>query len=297
VTGDAGCELTVVIVNYNGGADLVSNLHAWWSEQDGRPWQVIVVDNHSSDGSPEAVADRFPGIRMICNTSNPGFAVACNQALREARGEFVLLLNPDVTVMHDALDLAVAYMRDTPDAGIVGAKIILPDGRIDGAAHRMFKTPMTYVYKMSGLARLFPRSARFGNYYRRDLDSAVEPADVDSVTGAFLMIRATTLASIGPLDERFFMYCEDEDWCWRVKHAGMRVVYHPGVVAHHRKGSSSRKRRVKTTLEWHRSLIRYHRKNMAARYAAPVNWLVYGGIGAVLALRLPVAALRQLAGR
>ena len=146
---------------------------------------------------------------------------------------------------------------------------------------------------MTGLTKAFPNSARFGNYYRRELDGAGDPVDVDSVTGAFLMIRGKTIDDLGLLDERFFMYCEDEDWCWRSKRRGWRVVYHPGLIAHHDKGSSARQARVRTTWEWHRSLWLYHRKNMAARYPALTNAAVYAGISAVAGVRVPLAWLRD----
>jgi GT2 family glycosyltransferase len=169
---------------------------------------------------------------------------------------------------------------------------MLSKRRDDPAAHRSFKTPATYLYKFLGLSKRLPKSHRFGRYYMTDSDLS-QPCDVDSVTGAFLLIRTGAQHEIGPLDERFFMYCEDEDWCWRAKQAGWRVVYNPEIVVQHEKGSSAKSHPIRMTWVWHVSLIRYHRKNIAARYPLPVNLLVYAGISVSLVFRLfGVAVLR-----
>jgi GT2 family glycosyltransferase len=175
---------------------------------------------------------------------------------------------------------------------VLGAGVLLEDGRVDPAAHRSFKDVGTYFYKALGLSRLFPRHPRFGRYYLsyRPLDKVTE---VDSVVGAFLLIRRRVVDAVGLLDERFFMYCEDEDWCWRAKRAGWAVIYHPGVVVRHQKGSSARQAPLRMIYHWHRSTYLYHRKNIAPACAAPVNVAIYAGIFAVLGVRL----VRQLGAR
>jgi GT2 family glycosyltransferase len=285
-------KLTVIVLNYNGGAALAENLAGVWAGHHD-DWEMIVVDNASRDGSLEAVEDRLAGVTLLRNRKNIGFAAAHNQALPLAKGEYILLLNPDVSTDAASVAQALEFMDANSDVAILGARILLPGGVDDPAAHRSFKTPATYFYKFLGLSQRFPRSRRFGHYYMTDRDFDA-PTDVDSVTGAFLLIRARAQQEIGPLDERFFMYCEDEDWCWRAKQAGWRVVYDPGIVVRHRKGSSTRRHPLRMTWVWHTSLIRYHRKNIASRYPAYVNGLVYAGIGTALAVRLVIVAGRGL---
>jgi GT2 family glycosyltransferase len=272
--------VSVIIVNYNGGPLVRDCLgHLWPQLKAG--WEVFVVDNNSFDGSVDNLESEFAGVHVIRNTTNGGFARANNQALAVAKGTYILLLNPDVELLPGSLATAVAYLNEHPDVSILGPKV-LRNGRLDPPARRSFKTPETYLYKVIGLSRLFPRHRRFGRYYLSYLDED-QITDVDSVVGAFLMIRRSVVEQIGPLDERFFMYSEDEDWCWRAKQAGGRVVYHPRVVVHHAKGASTSKNRLRMRFHFHRSLWLFYRKNLASRYPAPINWIVYGGIGAGLA--------------
>lgn len=295
--------LSIVIVSYE-SAETLRDL--WPSLRDtlrGLPSsELFVVDNASADHSVEVarhLASEAAGLsgatcraEVICNETNRGFGRANNQALARAQGQYVLLLNPDTRLEPDAVTNAIAYMEEHVDVGILGPRVLLPDGRLDAPCRRSFKTPGIYFYKLSGLARLFPKSRRFGRYYLSYLPED-QPADVDAVIGAFLLIRRTVLEHIGPFDERFFMYCEDEDWCFRAKAAGWRVVYYPQAVVWHVKGASARTRRLRMIVEWHRSIFRFHRKNLASRYSPVVNGAVYAGMGASLALAVGRAALRQ----
>ncbi len=291
-------RLSVIVVNFNGGSTVRQCLeHLWPQIPEGADGcEVALVDNASSDRSADGLERAFPALRIIRNHENVGFARANNQAIVDTTGEYVLLLNPDVVLAPGALSTALAYMDGHGDVSILGPKILLPDGRLDPAAHRSFKTPMTYLYRMAGLSRLFPRNRIFGRYYLTYLDEN-SIADVDSVVGAFLLIRRSVIDEIGMLDERFFMYCEDEDWCWRVKQAGGRVVYHPGVVAHHRKGSSTRTVPIRMAYHWHRSLYLYHRKNIARRYGAVTNLTVYAGIALSLAAKVVLLTAHRVLGR
>ena len=285
--------LSVVIVNYNGGL-LLNDCLARLAAAVPPDTEIFVVDNASKDGSAHATEAR-PGTRLIRNARNVGYGAANNQALRLARGTFILLLNPDALVAPDAISTGLAYLRANPDVGILGGRILLPDGRLDPPARRSFKTPATYFYKFLGLSRAFPRSRRFGRYYMSHLDEHAM-ADVDSVVGAFMLLPRTLIDEIGGFDERFFLYCEDEDLCWRARQANWRVVYHPGVIVEHHKGSSTGQRPLRTVWHFHRSLVLYHRKNIAPRYPAPVNAAVYAGIAAGLSAGI-VRVLATRAGR
>jgi len=282
-------ELSIIVVNYNGGDQLLSNLLAFWASHP-PTWELVVIDNASSDGSMRDVIKQIADAKIQQNSRNLGFATGSNQGLKQATGKFCLLLNPDVEASTGSIETALAFMKSHPEVGIVGPKILLPNGQTDPACHRSFKTPMTYVYKVSGLSRLFPQSKRFGRYYLSYTKPNRE-MEVDSVAGAFLMIRRQAMDEIGLLDEDFFMYCEDEDWCWRAKQAGWHVVYLSQVVVRHRKGHSAKQHPVRMTWEWHRSILRYHRKNMAKSYSGVVNGLVYCGIGGTAAVRVGVASL------
>jgi len=289
------CRLSVIIVTYNSRGLIERCLRALWPQLQSAD-EVFVVDNASTDSGVEGLETAFPGLQIVRNGQNLGYAAGNNVALRQARGEYVLLLNPDVVLGPNALAVATAYLDSNADVGILGARILLPSGRLDPPARRTFKTPSTYLYKLTGLSWLFPRHPRFGRYYLSYLDEGAI-TEVDAVVGAFLMIRRVAVEQVGLLDERFFMYCEDEDWCWRTKQAGWRVVYHPGVVAHHRKGSSTRTRRFAMACHWHRSIFLYHRKNIAPRYPAPVNGAVYAGMVLSLGVTLGVSGVRRLLGR
>jgi GT2 family glycosyltransferase len=283
--------VSVIIVNYNGGNLVRKCLEHLWPQLEGG-WEVFVVDNNSADGSVDNLEADFAGLHVIRNPTNAGYSRANNQALALAKGTYILLLNPDVELLPGSIATAIAYLDENPDVSILGPKV-LKNGRLDPPARRSFKTPETYFYKFTGLSTLFPRNRRFGRYYLSYLDED-QITDVDSVVGAFLMIRRAVVEQIGPLDERFFMYSEDEDWCWRAKQAGGRVIYHPGVVVHHIRGATTSKYRVRMTYHSHRSYWLFYKKNLANRYPRPVNWMVYGGIGAGLAGALMLGGMQSL---
>ena len=290
-----GSRRSVITVTYNSGALIWRCLSALRPQLHAGD-EVFLVDNASTDHSLNGIEEAFPGLRVIRNVDNRGYAAANNQALRLAQGDYVLLLNPDVVLAPGALATATAYLDAHPDVGILGPKILLPNGRLDPPARRTFKTPATYFYKLTGLSWLFPRHHRFGRYYLSYLDDDLL-TDVDAVVGAFMLIRRATMARIGLLDERFFMYCEDEDWCWRAKQDDWRVVYHPAVIAHHYKGSSTRLRPFSMIYHWHRSILLYHRKNIAPRYPAVVNTLVYGAMILSYLLTMSINGIRRLVPR
>jgi GT2 family glycosyltransferase len=253
--------------------------------------ETFLVDNGSTDGSPEMTRQQFPQVRVIENGANLGFAQANNRALVQAQGRYILLLNPDAIVQPGAIATVLSYMETHPDVGIVGPRVLLPDGRLDKPCRRSFKTPAIYFYRTIGLSALFPRSPRFNRYYMGHLPED-QTTQVDAVIGAFLMIRRACMDQIGLLDERFFIYCEDEDWCFRAHKAGWKVVYLPQAVVTHFKGSSTGQQPLRMVYQWHRSIFLFHRKNMAAGHSPLVNGLVYLGMGIRLVAALAVAALQ-----
>ena len=283
--------VSVVIVNYNGGRLLLECL-ASLKERTTVPIEILLVDNASSDGSAAEASRTFPSVRLIANPANLGFARACNQGMALAGADYLLLLNPDLVVRERAVDTVYAYMKSHPEAGICGPRILLPSGRLDRPCRRSFKTPATYLHKALGLTSLFPESRTFGRYYLSYLDER-QTFEVDAVIGAFLMTRRSVVDRIGLLDERFFLYCEDEDFCLRAKRAGFKVVYLGEAVAVHHKSSSARRTPVRSLYEWHRSVFQFHRKNIAPEHGPLTNGMVYAGISVAFAAKAAVALVRR----
>jgi GT2 family glycosyltransferase len=294
-------RLAVVILNYNRAdllADCLDSIYAAPTRCDLTVW---VVDNASSDGSVALVRERYPQAHLIASPVNGGFSAGNNLAVREiiaaGSADYVMLLNNDTLVPAGAFDGLVDYLEAHPDVGIVGPRLLLPDGSLDLACRRSFPTPEVSFYKMSGLARLFPNSPRFARYNMTYLDPGVE-TEVDAVVGACMLLRAGVIAEVGLLDEQFFMYGEDLDWCYRVKQYGWRVVYYPSVIVHHYKRAASTRRAIPSIRAFYEAMRIFHRKHYAATTAAPLNALIELGITAkeLLALGrnllLPPAARR-----
>ncbi|HMQ29217.1 MAG TPA: glycosyltransferase family 2 protein [Chloroflexaceae bacterium] len=294
-------RLAVVILSYNRADLLADCLDSLYAAPTRCELAVWVVDNASSDGSAELVRERYPRARLIVSPVNGGFSYGNNLALArilaEGSADYVLLLNNDTVVPPGALDGLVAYLEAHPEAGVVGPKLLLPDGSLDLACRRSFPTPAVSFYRMTGLSRLFPRSPRFARYNMTYLDPDQE-TEVDAVVGACMLLRASVVAEVGLLDEQFFMYGEDLDWCYRIKQYGWRVVYYPGVVVHHYKRASSTRRAIPSIRAFYDAMRIFHRKHYAATTAAPLNALIELGITAkeLLALGrnllLPPAARR-----
>ncbi|HEU5317992.1 MAG TPA: glycosyltransferase family 2 protein [Chloroflexota bacterium] len=254
------------------------------------PFETIVVDT-GLDGSAAMARREYPEMTVLEAPENPGYAAANNLGIRRARGEHVLLLNPDTVVPPDAFARAVAELERDSSVGILGVKLVRGDGSLDLACRRSFPTPRTALYHFLRLPKLFPRSARFGQYNLTDRDPDRE-YDVDAVAGAFLLIRRAVLERIGLLDESFWMYGEDLDLCWRAKAAGWRTRYYPRVTVLHLKGESSKSRSVKCTYEFFRAMHLFYGKHYAAAAPSAQNALVTTAIVALGAASLASGRLR-----
>jgi len=284
-------DLYVVILNYN-TRDLLAACLDSLREQRGLAFEVCVVDNASSDGSADMLAGLFPEITLVRNPTNAGFSAGNNAGLRAAgwpehgNARHVILLNPDTVVPPDALAGMVAFADANPDVGVVGPRLLLLDGTLDKACRRGFPTPAAAFYRFSGLSRLFPRSPRFGRY-NMTFAPEDQQLDVDSVVGACMLVRAEAVAKVGLMDERFFMYGEDLDWCLRVKQLSYRVVYDPTVIVHHVKRAASRKS-AKAQYEFQRAMWLFYQKH----YAATTHWV----LDKLVRLGLMARGGRRLAG-
>lgn len=270
-------DVSVVIVNYNVRdllRDCLRSLEPNLRELRGEVW---VVDNASRDGSADMVAAEFPRVRLIRNAKNRGYAAANNQAIRQARGRYVLVLNPDTVLPPNAVSACLAELDHHPDIGALGPKLVLADGSLDRACRRSFPSPEVAFFRLSGLAKLFPNHPRIARYNLLDVDEDT-PLDVDSVVGAFMLVRREVIERVGIFDEAFRMYGEDLDWAYRIKAAGWRVRYHPAVVVLHYKGQSSRQRPASSIRAFHHAMHVFYDKHYAAQHGAPFNALVHAAI-------------------
>ncbi len=261
-------ELSIVVVNFNTRGLLHDCLGSIENSQAPPNFELVVVDNASTDGSAEMVESDFPWARVIRNDANRGYAHANNLGLRGCTGRYFLLLNPDTLLPPTALRQMVDFMEANPEVAVAGPKLVRQDGSLDLACRRSFPSPEVSLYRMLGLSRLFARSARFGRYNLTFLDPD-QPAEVDSVVGAFMMVRASVAGEVGLLDESFFMYGEDLDWAYRIKARGWKVYYYPKVEVLHYKGASSRRHAGKATFEFYRAMYIFYKKH----YAAGTNFL------------------------
>lgn len=236
-------DLSVIIVNYNVRQFLENALTSIGRALDGMAGEVIVVDNASDDGSATMVREKFPAVRLIASDANLGFARANNLALRESRGRYLLLINPDTIVQEDTFRVMLEFLDVHPTVGLAGCKILNPDGSFQLPCRRSFPTPWVAFTKIAGLSSLFPRTRLFGRYNLTYLDPDAS-YEVDAVSGSFMMLRREVYEAIGGLDEAFFMYGEDLDWCYRVKKAGWQVYYVHETRIIHFKGESTRRSNI-----------------------------------------------------
>ena len=270
--------LSIVIVNYNTEKLLRSCLKSVYAGANGTPLDIWVVDNSSRDSSVAMLKSLFPMVKVIQNPSNVGFSRANNVVISQSRSDYVLLLNPDTLIIGDAIERVVKFMKEHPEVGIAGCKVLNRDGTLQLACRRSIPTPEVAFYRLTGLSKLFPRS-RVMAKYNMTYESPDQTHEVDAVSGAFLMIRRKVVEEIGPLDERFFMYGEELDWCLRTKRAGWSVMYYPEAQIVHYKGESTKYNSRKAAIEFYRAMYLFHRKHFAKDYSPVTNFLIYAGIG------------------
>lgn len=278
--------VSAVIVSYNVRDHLLNALRALYASSLGS-LDAVVVDNASGDGSADAVEATFSRAAVIREDKNLGFGKASNRGIERSRGEFVLLLNPDVMVDRNCVKTLADFLAANPAVGAVGPRLERPDGEPDLAARRGFPTPRAAFYRLAFLSRLFPKSRRFNAYNVGYLpDDQVH--EIDAGTAACLMVRRSAIKQVGAFDPDYFMYGEDLDLCFRLKEGGWKIFYVPDAVATHIKGVSSRQATSAMLREFHRSMWTFHRKHYATGLPAPVNGLVWLGIWsrwALLSLR------------
>lgn len=268
--------LSIIIVSFNAEKLLKECLESLYQETQETSFDVWVVDNNSRDESVRMIRENFPEVNLIENEDNVGFSKANNQAVVRSTSDYVLLLNPDTVVRDRAIDKMVAFIDTHPDVGISGCRVLNEDGSLQPACRRSVPTPKVAFYHLSGLSRLFPNNRTVAKYNLTYLDPD-QPHEVDAVSGAFLLIRKAVVDQIGVLDEDFFIYGEDVDWCIRAKNAGWKLMYYPDAeILHYQGGCSANSR--KTSYEFYRAMVLFHRKHFAKNHSPLTNLLIYIGI-------------------
>ena len=262
--------LSIVIVNYNVKYFLEQCLSSVYNSTGDFELEVFVVDNASVDDSVEMVREKFPQVKVIANEDNVGFARANNQALKEAKGDYLLLLNPDTLVEPNTFEQCINFMQAHPDCGGLGVKMINGEGKFLKESKRGFPTPATSFYKISGLIRLFPHNKKIAAYYMGHLPED-ETNEIEILPGAYIMLSRVAFEKVGYLDEDYFMYGEDIDFSWRIRLAGFKNYYLPSARIIHYKGESTKKGSMNYVYTFYNAMAIFARKYFSGKNARIYN--------------------------
>lgn len=284
-------DISVIIVNHNAAGFLarcLASIEVFFADV---THEIYVVDNASTDGSLELIGRQFPRVQIIANDCNVGFTVSNNQGARRAKGRYILFLNPDTEFVTDGLKGLAAFMDERPEVGIVGPKLLNPDGTVQMSC-RGFPTFRTALFNRSSvLTRLFPGNP-FSDAYIQSARDHNKSRKVDWVSGACLLAKKTMLEKIGLFDERFFIYCEDVDLCRRAYLGGWKVYYVPEArVIHYGGQGGSHHLPYRMALEHHKSMWRYYTKHF--RQNPPRDALVMAGIIARCTFKVACSVLEK----
>lgn len=261
-------DLSVIIINYNVKQLLRECLYSIYRNTKRINLEIIIVDNNSTDGSVDMVKSEFPEVKLIENCQNLGFAKANNQALKENKGRYVLLLNPDTVVLPNALDKMIEFMEANSQAGALGCKLLYPDGSLQRSC-RSFPTLTTAFFENLGLEKFFPKNKLIAKY-RMGYWDYNDVREVDQPMGSALMIRREVIEHVGFLDERFYMFFEEVDWCFRIKKRGWKIYFMPSAEIIHYGSQSARPSMPRMMILGYKSKHRFFRKH----YGILSEWIV-----------------------
>ncbi|MCS7251714.1 MAG: glycosyltransferase family 2 protein [Anaerolineae bacterium] len=265
--------MSVIIVSWNVWEWLASCLASLEGALGALKGEIILIDNASIDGTPKRVREAFPEVRLLINPVNQGFSAANNQGMAIAQGRYFFLLNPDTWVLDRAIELLVAFADGHPEAGAVGPQLLNPDGTVQ-SSRRRFPTFWTALFESTWWQPYAPHGI-LQRYYMLDR-SDDETQEVDWVVGAAMLVRREAVEQVGPMDEGFFMYAEEMDWCRRMRAAGWKVFYHPQAKVIHYGGRSSDQVPAVQHLAFQQSKIRYFRKHHGRMAAAALRAFLIG---------------------
>jgi len=284
-------DLSIIIVNWNTRSIVCDCLRSIYEQCGEIELEVIVIDNASTDGSVEMVKKDFPQVTLIENPQNRGFAAASNQGIAISKGRYVLLLNSDTVVLDNAIAKTAAFADSHPKAAIVGCRVLNPDQTLQPTCF-MFPSILNMLLSSTYLYKLFPKSKFFGRERMTWWDRN-EIREVDVVTGCFMLIRQKAIQQVGTMDEQFFMYGEETDWCYRFKQAGWKIMFTPACEIIHLGGQSSRQQRSKMMLQLRGSILLFIKKHNSFLTYALACLLV----ALFFFLRVPYWLLRALFSR
>lgn len=290
---NAAPHISVVIVNYKVKEYIANLLNSLKKAQHNFNLEIFVVDNDSGDGSTSFLKERYPEVNYIDNAENIGFGRANNQAIRQATGEFTLIINPDTLVSEDTLDVLVNHMNRHPGCGAAGCKILNPDGTFAPESRRSIPTIWSASCKVFGLNTLFPESKLLGQYYLSWLGED-EAGEVPVLSGSFMFWRTNLLKELDGFDERFFMYGEDIDLCYRVQKTDYRIDYVPDTSIIHYKGESTKKGDLRYIRIFNKALYQFFDKHYSVRYSLFFRIFIYLAIWLKTALSFISTNLKKL---
>ncbi len=252
-------DLSVIVVSWNTCSILQQCLKSIYKQIRDIVFEVIVIDNASTDGSVEMIRSEFPGVTLIVNDTNRGFAAANNQGIYVAQGRYILLLNSDTIVLDHANDKVVAFADVHSEAAVVGCRVLNPDRTLQSSCF-MFPSILNMLLSTTYLYKLFPKSKFFGRERMTWWDRN-DTREVDVVTGCFMLVRREAIDQVGMMDEQFFMYGEETDWCYRFKQAGWEVMFTPAGEIIHLGGQSSKKIATEMALQLRGSILQFINKH------------------------------------
>jgi GT2 family glycosyltransferase len=266
-------DVSIIIVNWNTRDLLRDCLNSIVQQTRQLTFETIVIDNASSDGSVSMCELEFPTVKVVANRQNRGFAAANNQGMQLTSGRYTLLLNPDTVVLDGAIDHCVAYADAHSDVGVVGCQVLEKEGQIQQTGFS-FPSPWTLFLTLTGLPRAFPRSTLFAKpqlgWWKRDSEE-----DIDVISGMFMLVRREAIQQVGLMDESYFIYAEEADWCYRFYKAGWRRVFFPGAKIIHIDGGgkSTSQVNIKMLVQLQKSMMIYYKKNLGFIAWLTAKWL------------------------
>ena len=262
-------DLSIIIVNYNVKEFLQNLLHSIDKAAQNISHEIIIIDNASDDGSVEFLQQKFPDVKLIINKENLGFGRANNIGMKEAKGKYLLLLNPDTLLSENLLQEMITFLDNTPEAGIAGCKILNPDGSLQLACRRSFPGPWTSFCKVTGLSTIFPKNKIFARYNLTYLDEN-QTYEVDAISGSFMMMRKEVYEKTGGFDEDFFMYGEDLDLCYRIQKVGYKVFYVHSAQIIHYKGESTKRSSIDDIKLFYDAMHLFVRKHFSTSFLVEI---------------------------
>ena len=289
-------RVSVIIVNYNAGIELSRCVRSVADTNE--DLEILVVDNNSKDNSVQGILDSYHGnkqLNTIHNSENLGFAVACNQGSRAAQGDFLFYLNPDCVIETGTIPALIWCLQNDDQAGMTGGLIVNPDGSEQRGCRRTVPTPWKSLVNSLGLSRLSKVNPQVFSDFRMDRDALPEKAvEVDAISGACMMVKRAAYEDVGPMDEKYFLHCEDLDWCMQFRQRGWKIMFVPQARLMHNKGICSTSRPVFVEWSKHKGMVRFYRKFFADKYPWPMFWFVWVGIWLRFCLSLIIIFLSKI---